>query len=128
MPITQRVRAALGASSHTRPMPNSFRLRLARGGLLLLPEKVDGGVAVTLMMREESWGKGVIEGQRSRSRERGDVRRAMGTLKPPPESRVENPSRPRMKCLRRGRRHARGEPAERSEPFACAPRRCRVSV
>ena len=57
MPITQRVRAALGASSHTRPMPNSFRLRLARGGLLLLPEKVDGGVAVTLMMREESWGK-----------------------------------------------------------------------
>ena len=32
--------------------------RLAHGGLLLLPEKVDGGVAVTLVMREESWVKG----------------------------------------------------------------------
>ena len=73
-------------------------------------------------------GKVGIDGQRSRSRERGDVSRAMGTLKPARESHVENPSRPRMKCLRRGQRHARGEPAERSEPFALAPKRCRVSV
>ena len=55
MPITRRVRGL--ASIHTRPVRFSFRSRLAHGGLLLLPEKVDGGVAVTLMMREESWGK-----------------------------------------------------------------------
>ena len=56
MPITRRVRGL--ASFHTRPMRFSFRSRLAHGGLLLLPEKVDGGVAVTLVMREESWVKG----------------------------------------------------------------------
>ena len=55
MAITRRVRGL--ASFHTRPTRFSFRSRLAHGGLLLLPEKVDGGVAVTLMMREESWGK-----------------------------------------------------------------------
>ena len=67
MPITRRVRGL--ASFHTRPMRFSFRSRLAHGGLLLLPEKVDGGVAVTLMMRDELVGKGGIVCQRSSSRQ-----------------------------------------------------------
>ena len=57
-----------------------------------------------------------------------DASRALGTLKPPRVASGENPSRPRLKCLRRGQRHARGEPTEGSGPLACAPRGCRVNV
>ena len=84
--------------------PNSFRLRLARGSLLLLPEEVNSGVAVTLIVRNESRGSGEIDGQRARSQDARNSDRGRGTLKPPRDARVENPSRPRLKCFRYGRR------------------------